>query len=438
MRKRIIFSLFLLAGLVIYKYPSFSSFKIVITTVILIEIFSFTVVKLLNRRSQLIITSADKNPELSWDGLLKFFKSGYDQELGWIRKPNTRKEEKGKNGAATYNIDKYGARKNPEHEDWPTDISCYGDSFTFARQIDDNQTWEWFLSEYSKTNVVNFGVGNYGIDQALLRLKREFPKKRTRIVIMGIVPSTIIRILSVWKHYHDYGNTFGFKPVFVINNGRLKLIPNPLDSEDKFFRYDEYLKDIQKYDYFYKNKFKREMLRFPYSIAIISNPLYHFGTLLIAALSPPTRREKEKTRRRQDAKAGVILNFLRSINLRMNGVPSADLFKKKNPVELLTGIIHEFIDYAAEENFTPVLLIMPQKEDIVSMQYHSSYYKDFAEKISSKIYTIDLTGMISSFKNLDEMYTDDSKYGGHFSSKGNEAAAKEIYERLKQWNLLSK
>ena len=101
--------------------------------------------------------------------------------------------------------------------------------------------------------MINFGVGNYGVDQALLRLKREFSKHPTKIVIMGVVPETICRIVSVWKHYYEYGNTFGFKPRFYLKNNNLNLIENPIDEKNKFEKYQNYLDEIKRYDFFYEN-----------------------------------------------------------------------------------------------------------------------------------------------------------------------------------------
>ena len=173
-------------------------------------------VKLVNKKFQWLIISKDERPKLSKTGLKKFIHHGYDSELGWVRKPLTEHEEIGKNGKTIWHIDKNGARNNPIIGFKEGKISCYGDSFTFARQVNDNETWNYYLSELTKTNIQNFGVGNYGIDQSLLRLKREFKKYPSDMVILGVVPDTISRILSVWKHYYEYGNTFGFKPRFEI------------------------------------------------------------------------------------------------------------------------------------------------------------------------------------------------------------------------------
>ena len=171
---------------------------------ILLELIFRSVIFSTRKKFQWFITKNDEFPEFSQKDLEKFFEHGFDSELGWVRKPKTNHDENGKYGITRWSINKKGSRTNPGFEDKKSNISCYGDSFTFARQVNDNETWEHEFSKIIEENVQNFGVGNYGIDQALLRLKREFLKNKTKIVIMRVVPDTISRILSVWKHYAEY------------------------------------------------------------------------------------------------------------------------------------------------------------------------------------------------------------------------------------------
>ena len=100
-----------------------------------------------------------------------------------IRKPHTSNEETSTFSKSKWSINDKGARTNPKFDDLSSVISCYGDSFTFCRQVNDNETWEWYLSELTKSNVVNYGVGNYGLDQAILRLKREFPENKSKTLL---------------------------------------------------------------------------------------------------------------------------------------------------------------------------------------------------------------------------------------------------------------
>ena len=88
-----------------------------------------------------LITSHDELPQLSEEGLKKFISRGFDSELGWVRKPLTSNNETGKKGTTKWSISENGARTNPSFEHLNSKISCYGDSFTFSRQVNDDQTW---------------------------------------------------------------------------------------------------------------------------------------------------------------------------------------------------------------------------------------------------------------------------------------------------------
>ena len=222
----------------------------IIIVFLLIEFFLRKIVLSVNKKFQWLIISKDTTPKLSAEGLSKFIPHGYDPELGWIRKPNTSHNERGSAGITRWSINSNGSRTNPDFEQKKSKISCYGDSFTFSRQVNDNETWEHYLSQLQQTNVLNFGVGNYGIDQSLLRLKREYARNPTEIVILGVVPDTISRIVSIWKHYYEYGNTFAFKPRFVLKDGKLHFIKNPIDHKSKFYKYETFLPEIRKYDFF--------------------------------------------------------------------------------------------------------------------------------------------------------------------------------------------
>ena len=326
---------------------------IFITGFIIIELIVRNIVKSINKDFQWLIIEKDEAPKLSKQGLRKFLLHGYDPELGWVRKPNTSHDEIGKKETTTWHIDERGSRKNPYLGSKESKISCYGDSFTFARQVNDNETWEYYLSELTKTNVQNFGVGNYGLDQAVLRLKRDFPKNPTKIVIMGVVPDTISRILSMWKHYYEYGNTFGFKPKFKINDGNLELLKNPINTEKKFDEYEKFLSYIQKNDFFYKNKFRREKISFPYSVTILRNLKRNYGIINQARKSKKIKSKNQETTK--------IPWDLMSIIMKINLDWRIKLFKDKNTIILFKKIIEEYVDYSKQQNFRPIFVFYHKK-----------------------------------------------------------------------------
>ena len=91
-------------------------FIVYVIVLLVVELLSYILIKNLRKDFQWLITPKDELPVLNKDGLNKFIKHGYDEELGWVRKPNTEKNEIGRQGITKYHIDKHGSRKNPGHE----------------------------------------------------------------------------------------------------------------------------------------------------------------------------------------------------------------------------------------------------------------------------------------------------------------------------------
>ena len=397
----------------------------VLSIICLIEILAYVSVSYTNKKFQWLIMQKDENPKLSNEGLQKFFKHGYDSELGWIRKPNTTHEEKGKEGITKWTINDYGGRNNLEFEKINSKISTYGDSFTFCRQVDDDGTWQHWISKLQNTNVKNFGVGNYGLDQTLLRLKREFPNNKTETVIIGVVPDTISRIVSIWKHYYEYGNTFGFKPRFILKNEILELLKNPIDDETKFLDYRNYINEIKKNDFFYKKKFLKEKLYFPYSLLLFKNMKRNFSLIFWIFLTQIYKKIGKDTTKIEWKPMRIIMQ----INLRWR----IKLYKNKKTVDLFRKIIEEFVSYSKRNNFKPMFVFLPQKDDILFIKKHRHFYEEFVNDISKieNLVVVDIAKNLIPEDNLDELYSDQNDYGGHYSELGNKKIANLLDQELR-------
>tara|TARA_B100000686_G_C16799338_1_gene984820 strand:+ start:1670 stop:2911 length:1242 start_codon:yes stop_codon:yes gene_type:complete len=396
----------------------------------IIELFTFYIIRFVNKKFQWLIISRDKKPHLSKNGLEKFFTHGYDSELGWIRKPNTYHDENGKYGKTRWNINNHGARVNPNFDSKISKISCFGDSFAFSRQVNDNETWLHHLSSLKNSNISNFGVGNYGIDQALLRLKRDYEIHKPEIVFLAVVPDTISRIVSMWKHYYEYGNTFGFKPRYVISNkNELTLIKNPINNESKFSEYKNHLKFIQENDFFYNKKFKQEILHFPYSFTIFKN----FPRAFSIISSVLKLHFGEKSEKLTDQMRWTPMKIIMKQNLLWR----IKLYKDHKTVDLFSKIIDDYIEFANSKNFLPILIFLPQKDDVNYVKNNSHFYESFLKKITGRnnLIIIDTLDELLKAPNLDNYYSDNNEYGGHFSKEGNEKIASIIYDKLKRHHL---
>ena len=403
-------------------------FLIAVAVFFIIETIVRRIVLQVNQDFQWLIVEKDKTPILDKHGLSKFISHGFDPELGWVRKPNTSHDETGKFGKTNWTINQFCARTNPNFDNLESNTSCYGDSFTFSRQVNDDETWVHHLSKFTNSNVINFGVGNYGVDQALLRLKREFPKHPTKIVIMGVVPETICRIVSVWKHYYEYGNTFGFKPRFILKNNRLNLIENLIDGKDKFEKYQNYLEDINRYDFFYKNKFLKEKISFPYCITILKNLRRNFGIINWV--------QKINQRRKNNFDCTDIEWNTMKIIMKINLDWRVKLFQDNETCELLKQILVEYANYGKKQNFKPVFIFLPQKDDILFIKKNFNFYHNFVNELKKieNLFCIDITKDMINIKEIDRMFSDNNEYGGHYSKDGNQKVAELIFNELKILN----
>jgi hypothetical protein len=381
---------------------------------LLIELLLWVLFSWLRSDFQWLIMDQDHMPLIDRKGLEKFSKKGMDAELGWVRKPHTNGQEKGRNGKKTqYTINKYGARHNPGFDDLTPTISLFGDSYAFGRQVNDEQTWSHFVSKKINKDILNFGVGNYGLDQAILRMEREVLKRNSELVIIAIVPETICRIQSVWKHYSEYGNTFAFKPRFILDKKKqLKLINNIINEKEKYFNYFKYIDEIRKYDLFYEKKFMKDILTFPYVYSFVKS-IRRNGVLVPSLI-------KSKISKNFSIKDRPF-----QIILKNNHMISMSLYNEKNSLDLFEALI-ERADLVAKKNQSHLLFcLIPQLQDIELIKTHGKYYGDLLSRLALKYNTLDLTDSLMEKENVGKYYTHDL-YGGHLSLQGNKLVADKI------------
>ena len=169
-------------------------------------------------------------------------------------------------------------------------------------------------------------------------MKRGYQKNKTDVVILSVVPDTISRIVSIWKHYYEYGNTFGFKPRFVLKNDKLELKKNPIDNESKFFKYQEYIDEIRRNDFFYRKKFKKEKISFPYCLTVFKNARRNFSIIYWVLKINNFKKQNKDISDIEWNPMKIIMN----INLQWR----VKLFDNLEIKKLLKKIIEEYVTYS--------------------------------------------------------------------------------------------
>ncbi len=391
-------------------------FLVLLLSLLVLEGGLYVIVRYFRQTFPWLITKQDEMPAFDEKALAKFFDYSFDPDLGWIRKPNTTGTERGRNGDIQFHIDSSGSRLN-SHSDLIPHIAAFGDSYAFCRQVEDDETWEAILAHERGLGVLNYGVGNYGVDQAVLRYKKTVLPNSVKIVVMGFVPETICRIQSYWKHYLEFGNTFAWKPRFILDaDGKVNLQENLIKSISDFQQLDLLLPLIRKHDRFYESKFRNLQFRFPYVLSFIRNPVRHSKIIFAIA----------------------IRNFLRAVGVKNDWAESLpftlvmkenikhahELYGDKRSTDLLEAILIEFKEVAQTRGHLPLVVLMPQLMDLRLIKNNQIPYAEFFHKLDSQINVIDLTGDFLG-QPLEKLYIND-QYGGHLSPYGNALVSRRI------------
>lgn len=365
-------------------------------------------------------------PTTTRESLEKF--SSFDPELGWVPQPNSSKLDRDSNPPAAYAIDEFGSRVLPgkQRRSGEYCISTYGDSFCFCREVNDAETWQYHLSQQLNCHVSNYGVGNYGADQAVIRLAQQYQRDPTPIVILAITPWTVMRILSVWKHYSEFGNTFAVKPRFTLEQGRLRLIGNVISQKEDLLQLQSLADWLRHHDYHYRNWFLTHQPKLPYTTHLLKNPRVWYKAVCTLGLGLMFHSGAHRVRRLYDA-----IHYGRSLDELHY---KRELFQKELP--LFVGVVGEFVRLSCEHNFQPILLMLPGYEDVVFQQKHGSYYGPALEEVSRAYPDLDIVDFfdkISCLPDPSRLFTR-SKFGwpGHFNGEANRMVAAAVSDHVQQ------
>ena len=151
----------------------------------------------------------------------------YSATLGWTIKPG---------GAAPplYRANAQGIRADREYTSVPTRgavrIAAFGDSFTHGDGVVNAEVWTEVLTRTKPgVEVLNFGVGGFGLDQAFLRYRREGRAFRPHLVLIGFMTENIKRSVNVYRPYYQPRTQQPLsKPRFALHQGQLSLLENPI------------------------------------------------------------------------------------------------------------------------------------------------------------------------------------------------------------------
>jgi hypothetical protein len=108
--------------------------------------------------------------------------------------------------------------------------AVFGDSFVYGSEVDTKDAWPSIAEgTASDLEVLNYGVGGYGDDQAYLRFAREGLALSPSVVVLGFTPDDLRRLTNVYRRFIDDREFAWTKPRFLLaSDGRLKYLPPPI------------------------------------------------------------------------------------------------------------------------------------------------------------------------------------------------------------------
>ena len=275
----------------------------------------------------------------------------------------------------------------------------FGDSFSHADEVLDQETWGDLLSKKIDCPIANFGVGGFGTDQALLKMERIIIKKeknpgsKKKIIFFGVYEEMLRRNMAAsWLFYCCPEHKKSLKPYFILQNHdliKLKKIPEKitLKSVIEHHKYDRY------YPIF--------TLNFPYSFQIFKN----FLTL--------------------------VKNYLR---FNYNFTQAENLTFNNDQVVIIQNLLMKrAADLALDKGYKIVFVFFPRP---IEAYYRNNIYKNFKNntlevfKNNTDIIIIDLLPELGKIKVLKKDQLQASK--GHYNAEGNKQISRIIFDKLNQ------
>ena len=156
-----------------------------------------------------------------------------DPDLGWTNAPSgvslnqlETSNSLGYRGPREYAVPK---------PDGVTRLVCFGDSFTWGADVDDDGTYPAALERVgANVEAPNLGVSAYGTDQALMRFRRDGRDLEADWVVVGMMVENIGRNVNRYRPLWVPHSTLScVKPRFVLEGDALRLIETPFADVDE-------------------------------------------------------------------------------------------------------------------------------------------------------------------------------------------------------------
>ncbi len=158
-----------------------------------------------------------------------------DPVLGWRYRSGHRDSLNQVNLAGLRSVRDYVTRP----PDKVTRVAVFGDSFVYGTEVGNEDAWPRVMEvRFPTVEVLNYGVGGYGNDQAYLRFLSEGATFSPHIVVLCFTPDDLTRLINVFRPFRSHRELPLTKPRYLLSGGnRLLFLPAPAGSARDYARY---------------------------------------------------------------------------------------------------------------------------------------------------------------------------------------------------------
>lgn len=301
-----------------------------------------------------------------------------DRELGWTI-GHSRKSEDGlyKSSAEGLRSDTVGRRYSDESA--AVHVALLGDSFAFSEEVGFEDSLGARLErQLAGIQVLNYGVPGYGVDQAVLRFRKDAVPRSPEAAILTFIADDLFRTANMYVFLKSSWGIPLSKPRFSLDSGGLNLLNSPTLSPEKMYA---------KASVFDLPWILRDIEFFPYRWT--SHPLH----------------------------ASYLLRYLAS---RFPVWPASGRTTAEDAiVELSARVIEEFVATARHAGIGAAVVYLPTSGDFAGGS------RAVKQRVLDRLETggvqvSDLTDCVSGDTSGDDFFMS----GGHYSGSGNAIVAR--------------
>ena len=324
-----------------------------------------------------------------------------DPLLGWRYRAGHRDPENAMNSKGLRSLREYAPHPAPG----TLRVAAFGDSFVYGNEVSDSGAWPALMERlFPRMEVLNYGVGGYGVDQAFLRFCSEGTALSPDVVIIGFVRDDLRRVVNVYRRFISNLELPLVKPRFALDGAdSLVLLPNPAPHPSDYERYlrgPRRVIELGAHDQWYR-------------AAVYENPLYDYSA---------TVRLLTNLWLRSDNRYLAADRLIRDGELN----PSSPAFR------IQVALFERFAAAAHAAGARPIVVLFPDRKAVMEARdgRRRAVVAPLIERLTERY--VELIDLMPAF--LEPGLTGDVNTwfmsGGHYSAAGNRMVAEWLGNEL--------